>query len=61
MELQFLLGARQRDRRELTSAVASHRSDVMVMESTGSYWKIPYAALEADLAGVDPCDYLVDV
>lgn len=61
MELQLLLGACQRDRRKLPIAVASHRSDAIVMESIGRYWKIPYAAQDADLAGVDPCDYLVDV
>jgi len=39
-------GAFQRDRRELARWCASHRPDVVVMESTGIYWKSPYAALE---------------
>ncbi len=39
-------GAFQRDRRELASWCASHRPDTVVMESTGIYWKSPYAALE---------------
>ncbi|MGE0049705.1 MAG: IS110 family transposase [Acidithiobacillus sp.] len=39
-------GAFQRDRRELAQWCASHRPDVVVMESTGIYWKSLYAALE---------------
>jgi transposase len=39
-------GAFQRDRRELAQWCASHQPDVVVMESTGIYWKSPYAALE---------------
>lgn len=39
-------GAFQRDRRELALWCASHRPDTVVMESTGIYWKSPYAALE---------------
>ncbi|AEK56784.1 ISAfe3, transposase [Acidithiobacillus caldus SM-1] len=39
-------GAFQRDRRKLAQWCASHRPDTVVMESTGIYWKSPYAALE---------------
>ncbi len=39
-------GAFQRDRRALAQWCASHRPDRVVMESTGIYWKSPYAALE---------------
>jgi transposase len=39
-------GAFQRDRRALAQWCASHRPDAVVMESTGIYWKSPYAALE---------------
>jgi transposase len=39
-------GAFQRDRRALAEWAASLRPDVVVMESTGIYWKSPYAALE---------------
>lgn len=35
------------DRRELADWVASLQPDEVVMESTGIYWKSPYAALEA--------------
>ncbi len=44
---QRQFGAFKRDRRELADWVASLRPDEVVMESTGIYWKSPYAALEA--------------
>ena len=37
----------KRDRRDLATWVASLHPDEVVMESTGIYWKSPYAALEA--------------
>lgn len=40
-------GAFKRDRRDLANWVAALRPDDVVMESTGIYWKSPYAALEA--------------
>lgn len=40
-------GGFKRDRRELADWVASLRPDGVVMESTGIYWKSPYASLEA--------------
>ncbi len=43
---QRQLGAFERDRRELAVWVASLHPDEVVMESTGIYWKSPYAALE---------------
>ena len=39
-------GGFKRDRRAMADWVASFRPDVVVMESTGIYWKSPYAALE---------------
>ena len=39
-------GAFQKDRKTLALWCASHRPDTVVMESTGIYWKSPYAALE---------------
>ena len=39
-------GAFKRDRRELAEWCARLRPDEVVMESTGIYWKSPYAALE---------------
>jgi len=39
-------GAFKRDRRALAEWVRSLGPDVVVMESTGIYWKSPYAALE---------------
>lgn len=39
-------GAFKRDRRALAEWCAELRPDVAVMESTGIYWKSPYAALE---------------
>ncbi len=44
---QRQFGAFKRDRRDLAAWVASLRPDEVVMESTGIYWKSPYAALEA--------------
>ena len=44
---QRQFGAFKRDRRELAAWVSSLRPDEVVMESTGIYWKSPYAALEA--------------
>ena len=44
---QRQFGGFKRDRRELADWVASLRPDDVVMESTGIYWKSPYAALEA--------------
>lgn len=40
-------GAFKRDRRELAQWARSLAPEVVVMESTGIYWKSPYAALEA--------------
>ena len=39
-------GAFKRDRQALAEWCAAHQPDVVVMESTGIYWKSPYAALE---------------
>jgi transposase len=39
-------GAFKRDRRALADWCASHKPDLVVMESTGIYWKSPYAYLE---------------
>ena len=44
---QRQFGAFKRDRRALADGAASLRPDEVVMESTGIYWKSPYAALEA--------------
>lgn len=44
---QRQFGAFKRDRRDLAIWVASLHPDEVVMESTGIYWKSPYAALEA--------------
>lgn len=44
---QRQFGTFKKDRRELAQWVASLRPDEVVMESTGIYWKSPYAALEA--------------
>ena len=44
---QRQFGGFKRDRRELATWVASLRPHEVVMESTGIYWKSPYAALEA--------------
>ena len=44
---QRQFGAFKRDRREMATWVASLHPDQVVMESTGIYWKSPYAALEA--------------
>jgi transposase len=40
-------GAFKRDRRQLAEWAAALRPEEVVMESTGIYWKSPYAALEA--------------
>ena len=40
-------GGFKRDRRALARWAKEHRPDVVVMESTGIYWKSPYAALES--------------
>ena len=47
---QRQFGGFKRDRRELADWVASLHPDEVVMESTGIYWKSPYAALE--VAGI---------
>jgi transposase len=39
-------GAFQRDRRALAEWAKAFAPSVVVMESTGIYWKSPYAALE---------------
>ena len=39
-------GAFQRDRRAMAEWIAGFAPDTVVMESTGIYWKSPYAALE---------------
>lgn len=39
-------GGFKRDRRAMAEWIASFRPDIVVMESTGIYWKSPYAALE---------------
>ena len=43
---QRQFGAFKRNRRELAQWCASFAPDEVVMESTGIYWKSPYAALE---------------
>lgn len=43
---QRQFGGFKRDRRELADWIASLRPEEVVMESTGIYWKSPYAALE---------------
>ncbi|MCB1941855.1 MAG: transposase, partial [Candidatus Accumulibacter sp.] len=44
---QRQFGAFERDRRALAAWAALYDPDEVVMESTGSYWRSPYAALEA--------------
>jgi transposase len=44
---QRQFGAFKRDRRALAEWAQALRPDQVVMESTGIYWKSPYAALEA--------------
>ena len=39
-------GTFKRDRRALAEWCASHKPDIVVMESTGIYWQSPYAYLE---------------
>ena len=43
---QRQFGAFKRDRRALATWAAALHPDEVVMESTGIYWKSPYAALE---------------
>lgn len=43
---QRQFGGFKRDRRELADWIASLQPEEVVMESTGIYWKSPYAALE---------------
>ena len=45
--IQRDLGAFKRDRRALAQWALEIRPEVVVMESTGVYWKSPFAALEA--------------
>ena len=45
MELREF-GGFKRDRKAMAEWVASFRPQQVVMESTGIYWKSPYAALE---------------
>lgn len=47
MELKEF-GGFKRDRRAMAEWVASFRPEQVVMESTGIYWKSPYAALEKE-------------
>ena len=44
---QRQFGAFKKDRRALAARAAALNPDEVVMESTGIYWKSPYAALEA--------------
>lgn len=44
---QRQFGAFKRDRQALAKWASDLRPDLVVMESTGIYWKSPYAALEA--------------
>jgi len=44
---QRQFGAFKRDRQALAAWAAALEPDEVVMESTGIYWKSPYAALEA--------------
>lgn len=48
--MQF--GTFKKDRRALAAWTASLRPELVVMESTGIYWKSPFAALEAE--GLQP-------
>ena len=45
-EVHQQFGAFKKDRRQLAQWCASFAPDEVVMESTGIYWKNPYAALE---------------
>lgn len=47
MELREF-GGFKRDRREMAQWIASYHPDVVVMESTGVYWKSPYHYLELE-------------
>ncbi len=44
---QAEFGGFKRDRKAMAQWVADHQPEMVVMESTGIYWKSPYAALEA--------------
>lgn len=44
---QRQFGAFKRDRKDLAAWAASFNPDLVVMESTGIYWKSPFATLEA--------------
>lgn len=44
---QRQFGTFKRDRRALADWATALRAELVVMESTGIYWKSPYAALEA--------------
>ena len=52
---QRQFGGFKRDRRELAEWVASLRPDEVVMESTGIYWKSPYARVRQLNAQVVDC------
>lgn len=43
---QRQFGGFRRDRREMAKWIAQFNPDIVVMESTGIYWKSPYTALE---------------
>lgn len=43
---QRSFGGFHRDRREMAKWISEFEPDIVVMESTGIYWKSPYAALE---------------
>ncbi len=46
-------GGFKKDRRAMSEWVASFQPDLVVMESTGIYWKSPYAALEKQQLKID--------
>lgn len=46
-------GGFKKDRRAMSEWVASFHPDRVVMESTGIYWKSPYAALEKQGLKID--------
>lgn len=50
---QRQFGGFKRDRRAMAEWIASFHPDCVVMESTGIYWKSPYAALEQH--GIHAC------
>jgi len=49
---QRQFGAFRRDRIAMAQWIASFHPDIVVMESTGIYWKSPYAFLERE--GIRP-------